>query len=63
MQRQIPTTYFFGKELNFLYFALAKKNKTHTIHNNMFKLLKKSILALFFILPFTLLSQKAEATH
>ena len=53
----------FGKAIESIYLSPAKTNDIFTNRNKMFKLLKKSALALLFILPFLVGSQKAEATH
>ncbi len=52
-----------GKSLNFTYFAASYKNIMLKNSDNMFKLLKKSVLTFILILPFLFSSQKAEATH
>jgi len=63
MIRTLLTASCFRKAIESIYLAPAKTNDIFTNRNKRFRLLKKSALALFFILPFLVGSQKAEATH
>lgn len=63
MRNPIIEPKMIGKEMKKLYLATANIYMKLESSNNMFKLLKKSALALLFVIPLVFSGQKAKATH
>jgi len=61
MRNPIIEPKMIGKEMKKLYLATANIYMKLESSNNMFKLLKKSALALLFVIPLVFSGQKAKA--